>query len=47
MAPSFKYERDKIIRIKHEKASERKPKPYLHSKNQLMLAFLSIKHLEF
>lgn len=23
MAPSFEYERDKIIRIKHEKASER------------------------
>jgi len=30
MAPSFEYERDKIIRIKHEKASERIPKRYLH-----------------
>jgi len=37
----------KLLGFKREKSPKQTAKPYLHSKNQLMLAFLSIKHLEF
>ena len=30
MAPSFEYERDKIIRIKHEKSPKQTAKRYLN-----------------